>query len=33
MVGQRNLAVTAPTYSHVPIDEDEVEYASLLANA
>jgi hypothetical protein len=30
-VGQRDLAVTANTYSHVLIDEDEVEYAELLA--
>jgi hypothetical protein len=33
MVGQRNLAVTANTYSHVLMDEGEVEYAPLLANA
>jgi integrase len=30
-VGQRNLAVTANTYSHVLIDEAEVNYAVLLA--
>jgi len=30
-VGQRNLAVTANTYSHVLVDEAEVDYASLLA--
>ena len=28
-VGQRNLAVTANTYSHVLIDETEVDYAGL----
>jgi hypothetical protein len=28
--GQRNLAVTANTYTHVLIDETEVEYAGLL---
>jgi integrase len=31
LVGQRDLAVTANTYSHVLIDEGEVEYAKLLA--
>jgi integrase len=31
LVGQRDLAVTANTYSHVLIDEAEVEYAALLA--
>jgi integrase len=30
-VGQRNLAVTANTYSHVLIDEAELDYAALLA--
>jgi integrase len=30
-VGQRNLAVTANTYSHVLLDEAEVDYARLLA--
>ncbi len=30
MVGQRNLAVTANTYSHVMLDEAEVDYARLL---
>jgi integrase len=30
-VGQSNLAVTANTYSHVLIDETEVDYAELLA--
>jgi integrase len=30
-VGQRNLAVTANTYSHVLVDEAEVNYAALLA--
>jgi integrase len=29
-VGQRNLAVTANTYSHVLIDQAEVDYAGLL---
>lgn len=29
-VGQRNLAVTANTYTHVLIDEAELDYASLL---
>jgi integrase len=31
LVGQRNLAVTANTYSHVLIDETELDYARLLA--
>jgi hypothetical protein len=31
LVGQRDLAVTANTYSHALIDESEVEYAELLA--
>jgi hypothetical protein len=30
-VGQRNLAVTANTYSHVLLDERELEYGRLLA--
>jgi hypothetical protein len=30
-VGQRNLAVTANTYSHVLLDETELDYAALLA--
>jgi integrase len=30
-VGQRNLAVTANTYSHLLIDEAEVDYADLLS--
>jgi integrase len=30
-VGQRNLAVTANTYSHVLVDEQELDYAALLA--
>lgn len=29
LVGQRNLAVTANTYTHVLADEDELEYAKL----
>ena len=32
-VGQRNLAVTANTYSHVLVDEAEVDYADLLGRA
>jgi integrase len=30
-VGQRNLKVTADTYTHVLIDGREVDYAGLLA--
>jgi integrase len=30
-VGQRNLAVTANTYTHVLVDEKELDYANLLA--
>jgi hypothetical protein len=30
-VGQRNLAVTANTYSHVLIDETELDYAEVMA--
>jgi len=30
-VGQRNLAVTANTYTHVLVDETELDYRSLLA--
>jgi hypothetical protein len=33
IVGQRNLATTANTYSHVLMDETEVDYAALLAGA
>lgn len=29
-VGQRNLAVTANTYTHVLVDESEIDYAALL---
>ena len=29
-VGQRDLAVTANTYSHVLVDEAELDYANLL---
>ena len=29
-VGQRNLATTANTYSHVIVDETELDYADLL---
>jgi hypothetical protein len=32
-VGQRNLAVTANTYSHVLVDEHELDYATLLVRA
>jgi integrase len=31
LVGQRDLSVTANTYSHVMLDETEVDYARLLA--
>jgi len=31
LVGQRNLAVTANTYTHVLVDETEIDYAALLA--
>lgn len=30
-VGQRDLAVTANTYSHTLVSEDELDYANLLA--
>ena len=30
-VGQRNLAVTANTYTHVLTDEAELDYAALMA--
>jgi hypothetical protein len=30
-VGQRNLAVTANTYSHVLIDEADADYTTLLS--
>jgi hypothetical protein len=29
-VGQRDLNVTANTYTHVPMDETELDYAGLL---
>jgi hypothetical protein len=29
LVGQRNLAVTANTYTHVLSDEEEIDYSSL----
>jgi hypothetical protein len=29
-VGQRNLSVTADTYTHVLVDEAELDYAQLL---
>jgi integrase len=32
-VGQRNLAVTANTYTHVLVDETELDYAELLDTA
>ena len=31
-VGQRNLAVTANTYTHVLVDENEIDYAALLSS-
>lgn len=31
LVGQRNLAVTANTYTHVLVDETEIDYAALVA--
>jgi hypothetical protein len=30
-VGQRNLAVTANTYTHVLVDEAELDYAKVLS--
>jgi hypothetical protein len=30
-VGQRNLAVTANTYTHVLVDEAELDYGAMLA--
>jgi integrase len=30
LVGQRNIAVTANTYTHVLVDETEVDYTALL---
>ena len=30
-MGQRNLAVTANTYTHVLVDEAEIDYAELLS--
>jgi integrase len=33
MVGQRDLAVTANTYTHVLADETELDYADLLGRA
>lgn len=32
LVGQRNLAVTANTYTHVLVDENEIDYAALLSS-
>jgi hypothetical protein len=32
-VGQRNLAVTANTYTHVLMDEAELDYAALFNDA
>jgi len=32
-VGQRKLSVTADTYTHVLVDETELDYAKLLATA
>jgi integrase len=31
-MGQRNLAVTANTYTHVLVDESEIDYAALLTS-
>jgi hypothetical protein len=31
-VGQRNLAVTANTYTHVLVDEIEIDYAALVSS-
>ena len=31
LVGQRNLAVTANTYTHVLTDETEIEYPRLVS--
>ena len=31
-VGQRNLAVTANTYTHVLLDETELDYAAMLVS-
>jgi integrase len=31
-VGQRNLALTANTYTHVMLDEGELDYPSLLSS-
>lgn len=33
LVGQRNLATTANTYSHVLVDEEELDYANVLGRA
>ena len=30
LVGQRNLAVTANTYTHVLVDETEIDYAAIV---
>jgi hypothetical protein len=32
LVGQRDLAVTSSTHSHVLLDEAELDYAELLAS-
>ena len=32
-VGQRNLAVTANTYTHVLLDDRELDYRKLLADS
>lgn len=32
-VGQRNLSITADTYTHVLVDETELDYENLLAHA
>jgi hypothetical protein len=33
LVGQRDLAVTANTYTHVIVDPTELDYAALLAGS
>ena len=33
LVGQKNLAVSANTYTHVLVDEAELDYEELLARA
>jgi hypothetical protein len=33
LVGQRNLSVTADTYTHVLVDEAELDYQGLIGSA